>query len=201
MNDATEDPPRAPNDPERRSFFARVAGMIVGGIVVVFPFAAGWGVFVDPLKRSRNGANGGDQDDTAGLVRICPLESLPADGVPHDFVVTADVVDAWTRAVNQRIGEVFLTRTDVDGKPQVKAFTATCPHLGCAVEFDAGDDRFECPCHESAFDKSGQKLPGGPSPRDLDSLEVKLVDDNGAQHIWVRFQRFRAGIAERIPVV
>jgi menaquinol-cytochrome c reductase iron-sulfur subunit len=199
MNHATEDLPREPNDPERRSFFVRVAAMIVGGIVAVFPFAAGWGVFVDPLKRGRNGSADGDEENTAGLVRICPLESLPADGLPHDFVVTTDVVDAWSHAVNQRVGEVFLTRTDVDGKARVKAFTASCPHLGCAVEFDAGDGRFKCPCHESGFGTDGQKM-FGPSLRGLDSLEVKLIDANGAQHIWVRFQRFRPGIAERIPV-
>ncbi|MEX0611952.1 MAG: hypothetical protein WD229_07510, partial [Pirellulales bacterium] len=61
------------------------------------------------------------------------------------------------------------------------------------------EDRFECPCHESAFAKDGQKL-FGPSLRGLDPLEVKLVNDNGTQEIWVEFQRFRSGVAERIPV-
>jgi Rieske Fe-S protein len=111
----------------------------------------------------------------------------------------ADVADAWTRTAGQRIGSVFLARTEADGKPRVTAFTATCPHLGCAVEFDAAGDRFECPCHESAFARDGRKL-FGPSLRGLDPLDVKLVDDQGTQEIWVGFQRFRAGIAERIPV-
>ena len=26
-------------------------------------------------------------------------------------------------------------------------------HLGCAVEFNSANDRFECPCHESGFAK------------------------------------------------
>jgi Rieske Fe-S protein len=135
----------------------------------------------------------------AGLVRICPLESVPADGVPHPFVVVADVVDAWTRAAGQRIGEVFLTRSEKDGKPHVIAFTATCPHLGCTVEFDATAGHYECPCHESGFAVDGKKL-FGPSLRGLDPLDVKLKGDGGAEEVWVRFEAFRAGIAERIPV-
>jgi Rieske Fe-S protein len=127
------------------------------------------------------------------------LEALPANGTPHEFVVTSDVVDAWSRTRAQRIGSVFLVRTDEDSKPQVTAFTSSCPHLGCAVEFDAGEDRFECPCHESGFGKDGQKL-FGPSLRGLDPLEVKLVEKNDTQEIWVAFRRFRAGVAERIPV-
>jgi menaquinol-cytochrome c reductase iron-sulfur subunit len=198
MDHAVEDLPNATHDAQRRSFLTRVAAIIVGGIVAVFPFAAGWGVLVDPLKRRHSGAADGNEDETSGLVRICPLESLPADGMPHDFIVTTDVVDAWTRAVNQRIGEVFLTRTDVGGKPQVKAFTAACPHLGCSVEFDAEDGRFECPCHVSGFGADGQKL-FGPSLRGLDELDVKLVPKNGAEQVWVRYQSFRPGIAERIP--
>jgi Rieske Fe-S protein len=71
--------------------------------------------------------------------------------------------------------------------------------LGCAVEFDAAEDRFGCPCHESAFAKNGEKL-FGPSLRGLDPLEVKLIDEGGTQEVWVAFQRFRAGIAERMPV-
>jgi Rieske Fe-S protein len=132
-------------------------------------------------------------------VRVCPLDSVPADGTPHAFVVVADVVDAWTRSANQRIGEVFLTRTEKDGKPNVIAFTATCPHLGCAIEFAAAEERYECPCHESGFAKDGKKL-FGPSLRGLDELDVRLKDNGGTQEVWVHYERFRAGIAERIPV-
>jgi Rieske Fe-S protein len=113
--------------------------------------------------------------------------------------VTTDLVDAWTHATGQRVGSVFLARTDAEGKPQVTALSATCPHLGCAVEFDTGDNQFECPCHESGFRNDGAKL-FGPSLRGLDPLEVKLIDRDGTQEVWVSYQRFRAGVAERIPV-
>jgi Rieske Fe-S protein len=135
----------------------------------------------------------------AGYSRICPLDALPADGMPHQFVVTADITDAWSQTRGQRVGLVFLQREDADGKPTITAFTATCPHLGCAVEFDASEARYECPCHVSGFAKDGSKL-FGPSLRDLDTLDFKLVEKNGMQEVWVSFQQFRAGVAERIPV-
>jgi menaquinol-cytochrome c reductase iron-sulfur subunit len=193
--------PDRPHETERRSFLARLAAIVIGGVVAIFPFAAGWAVFAHPLRRREEGNNdapGGD-GDLAGFVRICPLESVPADGTPHPFIVSTDVIDAWTHTPKLRVGEVFLTRSDAGGKSTVTALTATCPHLGCTVEFDKTDSHFECPCHESGFAKDGKKL-FGPSLRGLDPLDVKLAGDDGGQEVWVRYEAFRAGIAERIPV-
>jgi nitrite reductase/ring-hydroxylating ferredoxin subunit len=163
--------------------------------VAVFPFAAGWSVVMGPLRGKEEDTEQDGADD--GFVRICSLDALPADGIPRAFPVASDVVNAWTRSVGQRVGEVFLTRGDADGKQRILAFTATCPHLGCAVEFDDAEGRYECPCHESAFAKDGAKM-FGPSLRGLDKLDVKLKGEAGAQEIWVRFERFRAGVAERV---
>jgi Rieske Fe-S protein len=194
MSTTPNDPPHGSQPPERRSFLTKLSAISFGTVVAIFPFAAGWGVATSPLQRKDDDPNADGGGD--GFVRVCPLDSVPADGTPHAFVVIADVVDAWTRALNQRIGEVFLTRSDVDGQPKVTAFTATCPHLGCAVEFDAAEDRYECPCHESGFAKDGKKL-FGPSLRGLDPLEVDIRGEAGSQEVWVRYERFRAGIAER----
>jgi Rieske Fe-S protein len=199
MNSLTDDSASpSPIEPQRRSFFVRSAALLLGGIAAAFPFAAGWGVLFDPLRRGRRTSTA-DGSEPNHFVRVCPLDALPADGTPHQFVVTADIVDAWSRTAAERVGSVFLARTDADGKPNVIAFTATCPHLGCAVEFDAAGGRFECPCHESGFGKDGQKL-FGPSLRGLDPLEVRLVESDNGEEIWVAFQRFRAGVAERIPI-
>lgn len=181
---------------ERRSFFTRVSTISLGTIVAIFPFASGWGVITSPIKGRNKDKH---ESSSEGFVRICPLDSVPADGTPQAFVVMADAVDAWTRSPNQRIGEVYLARSTVDEKPQVTAFTATCPHLGCAVEFNDSENLYECPCHVSGFAKDGKKL-FGPSLRGLDPLQVELRGENGAQEVWVKFERFYAGIAERIPV-
>jgi Rieske Fe-S protein len=109
------------------------------------------------------------------------------------------VVDAWTRAPAQRVGSVFLSRTSSAGGPVVTAFSSACPHLGCAVDFVAAAGRYECPCHESSFAADGEKL-SGPSLRGLDPLEAKIVDNDGRQEVWVAPQRFRTGVAERVPI-
>ena len=177
---------------ERRSFFARLAAIITGGIVALFPFAAGWGVITNPLRRSRSTS----PDDDASFVRVTPLDALPTDGMPREFAVVADATDAWTHAPAQRIGAVFLARS-AKNPNDVTAFTAACPHLGCAVEFDAAKKEFECPCHKSGFAMDGAKL-FGPSRRGLDSLPVKIEDKAGSKEVLVKFERFKGGIAEKI---
>jgi Rieske Fe-S protein len=178
----------------RRSFIVRLAAMVTGGIVALFPFVAGWGVITNPLRRSR-GTSDGDEADSTQFAHICPLDALPADGMPREFAVVADASDAWTHAVAQRIGAVFLTRSSMDPN-DVTAFTATCPHLGCAVEFDASKKEYECPCHKSGFAIDGKKL-FGPSRRGLDQLPVKLQDKAGAKEILVKFERFKGGIEQK----
>src|SRR4051794_18773494 len=81
----------------RRSFIVRLSAVVTAGIVALFPFAAGLGVITNPLRRSR-GKSDGDESDSATFVRVCPLDALPADGMPREFAVIADVVDAWTHA-------------------------------------------------------------------------------------------------------
>jgi menaquinol-cytochrome c reductase iron-sulfur subunit len=185
-------------EPPRRSFLARAAAFVAGGIALIFPFAAGSGVLLHPLRRRPQAAAGGE-NEMSGYSRICPLDALPADGMPHQFVVTADTTDAWTQTRGQRVGRVFLLRKDEGDNPNVSAFTAACPHLGCSVEFDAAEDHFECPCHVSGFAKDGRKL-FGPSLRGLDALDVKLADKNGTQEVWVAFKHFRAGVPGRIAI-
>jgi Rieske Fe-S protein len=188
--------PAAPE--ERRSFFARLAATLVGGIVAIFPFAAGLGVLFDPLRRKGAG-NGATSERGTRFVPVCPLDALTADGVPRRFSLAADVTDAWSRRPAQPIGAVYLIRADAEGKPRVTAFTATCPHLGCAVEFNQEANQFECPCHKSGFAADGKQL-FGPSRRGLDSLEVKLEPRGGQMTISVAYQRFRTGIATKEPV-
>ena len=42
----------------------------------------------------------------------------------------------------------------------------TCPHMGCALEWNPDENAFECPCHGSRFDKDG-KLLNNPAQEDL----------------------------------
>lgn len=75
----------------------------------------------------------------------------------------------------------------------VSAYSPNCPHLGCGYRWSAADQRFKCPCHGSVFDINGNVL-GGPSPRSLDTLEVK---QEGGK-VLVKFEVFQLGIGKKI---
>lgn len=56
------------------------------------------------------------------------------------------------------------------------AISAVCPHLGCAVDWNADAQIFACPCHGSRFDQDGQ-VTQGPAGRDLELITVIVKDD------------------------
>jgi len=124
-----------------------------------------------------------------------PEDLLPvanADEVgekPVRVEITAKVQrDAWAKVDNVRLGAAWLVR---DGD-RIRAFSTTCPHLGCAVDFDPKADSFRCPCHTSAFDKGGNRV-SGPAKRGMDPLEAKVEDGQ----VLVRFRRFKPDVPER----
>src|SRR3990172_3806727 len=102
----------------RRSFMVRAAAVVFGGIVAVFPFAAGLGVLFDPLRRRTTRRGDAAAAGDGKFVRIGPLDLVPADGIPRQFALTADVADAWTRTAAQRIGSAFLNPTHSSPPPQ-----------------------------------------------------------------------------------
>ena len=99
-------------------------------------------------------------------------------GVPVPRVLSFSRVDGWYR---ERAREtVFLVW---DGAHNVRAFSATCTHLGCQVRWEADARRFLCPCHGGVYDASGRVLEG-PPPRPLDTLEARI--DGTAGDVLVR---------------
>jgi cytochrome b6-f complex iron-sulfur subunit len=60
------------------------------------------------------------------------------------------------------------------------ALSSKCTHLGCAIQYQPGNQRFECPCHASAFNKTGEVL-SPPATRTLDCFRVKIED----KKVWV----------------
>lgn len=54
-------------------------------------------------------------------------------------------------------GQQLIVLMGTDG-PQV--FSASCPHLGCNVTWDAGESVFRCPCHGATFNASGNVIKG-----------------------------------------
>ncbi len=58
------------------------------------------------------------------------------------------------------------------------ALYKVCTHLGCLYEWKDQTHRFECPCHGSKFNQSGQCI-HGPATRNLDQFVVTALDQSG----------------------
>jgi len=168
----------------RRGFLAKLAAVACGGLATVVPLAAGVWTFLDPLRRVGK---------AAGFLPVTDLAGLPDDGVPRQFPVLADRVDAWTGFRAEPVGAVYLRRQP--GADTVEALSATCPHAGCFVELEAGGHCFRCPCHNSGFTLAGAIVDPSPSPRAMDALECRV---SAAGTVEVRWQRFQAGVAAKV---
>ena len=180
----------------RRSFVTKAAAFLVGAVVSIVPVLAAAVTFFDPLLRRKKGdpAEGGGADPSEpaddGFLKITNLQSLPADGSPRMFPVIADLQDAWNKFPDTEIGSIYLWRSEDGG---VMSFNARCPHLGCTVNYKSDQSAYTCPCHDSAFSVEGERSNDIP-PRNLDPLEAEL---RNGEEVWVKFQKFRAGIHDR----
>ncbi|NOZ77495.1 MAG: Rieske (2Fe-2S) protein [Euryarchaeota archaeon] len=63
---------------------------------------------------------------------------------------------------------------------QLKAFTATCTHMGCPVSGKklATEGLLVCPCHGSTYDPLTGKRLSGPAPRPLREMAVQVREGN-----------------------
>ncbi|HWB00151.1 MAG TPA: Rieske 2Fe-2S domain-containing protein, partial [Pirellulales bacterium] len=57
-----------------------------------------------------------------------------------------------------------------DTRGTLHEMSASCPHLGCLVEFNSDEKTWDCGCHGSRFDCMGRVL-NGPSNADLSPAE------------------------------
>ena len=186
----------------RRGFLVSLLALIVSIALILIPASLGAVFLLDPVLRrgrteSNEAAENGSRWDADGFIRLdIGVSALPDDGSPLAYSVTDDKTDAWNRYRNVEVGTVWLRRIDkADG---VMALSSICPHLGCAVDFRATNQDFYCPCHTSAFSLQGDPLNEIP-PRSMDQLETRLKPETG-DTIWLKYQKFRATIPEKIPV-
>jgi menaquinol-cytochrome c reductase iron-sulfur subunit len=179
-----------PEGPPRRNVVAAMFAVMIGGIVSLFPMAAGALVFFDPILRKKSNKAASPGAESHPYLRVASLDSIPADGTPVQVPVFSDLVDAWNREVNQPVGAVYLIRNG----DEVKCFNAICPHAGCFVGYAGERDIFQCPCHTSSFQLDGTRIHPSPSPRDLDALPVDAAKLKEGQ-VWVQFKNFYPGKA------
>jgi menaquinol-cytochrome c reductase iron-sulfur subunit len=188
MSSSTEQSGRSPavEDPaaaallRRRGFLARVSALSAAAIAFLVGVPA-VRAFVSP-----------------GFRRAAPKQwtkVAQADQVDIETPVKVDFVepvsDAWVEA--RALRTVWL-RTD-DGET-FTAFSGTCTHLGCSVGFDKQRGMFVCPCHRGVFDGKTGAVLGGPPPRGMDPLPVRVADGE----VQVLLRQFRPGVPDRIEV-
>jgi cytochrome b6-f complex iron-sulfur subunit len=87
-----------------------------------------------------------------------------------------------------REGKFYLTRTN-DG---LMALYWKCVHLGCTVPWVEANQRFECPCHQSMYQITGQNV-SGPATHPLDYMEIQIENgkvnvDTGKIHTRTRYE-------------
>ncbi|MEW6128797.1 MAG: Rieske (2Fe-2S) protein [Acidobacteriota bacterium] len=59
---------------------------------------------------------------------------------------------------------------------EVCAFSATCTHLNCTVQYREDSQEIWCACHNGRYDLNGKNI-AGPPPRPLEQFEVKVRGD------------------------
>jgi len=127
--------------------------------------------------------------------KLAKLSELEPD-VPQRFTIIDQRVDAWTKYPSGPIGSVWISKTKDE---TVSAFSSTCPHLGCVVDYVPGDKEYFCPCHAATFETDGAMV-SGPQPRGMDELKTSIKTIRGEKWVVVEFQKFETGITEKVPI-
>lgn len=159
----------------RRRFLSNVTS-VLGTAVSIIVSVPILGTVLSPLLRRATKA----RNDFRPVATLGEL----AIGIPKHVDIVDSAIDAWARQDRRIVGAAWLVKRS---SGQVDAYTTICPHLGCSVDFN-GRDKFSCPCHTSAFSLDG-KVTGGPAPRGMDPLQVKIENET----VYVRYLRFKQG--------
>ena len=88
-------------------------------------------------------------------------------GPPDDFSANTGKIIKFGRK------PVILIKTE---EGSFLAFSATCTHLDCIVQYRTDSKEIWCACHNGFYDLSGRNI-SGPPPRPLEEFTVNIVDD------------------------
>ena len=105
------------------------------------------------------------------------------------FMIPPEIVEAQQNSVTVgktteipiNTGKIFkfgskpgiLIHTD---SGDIKAFSASCTHLDCIVQYDPKGKQIICACHNGAYDLTGKNV-SGPPPRPLEEFTVNVKGD------------------------
>jgi Rieske Fe-S protein len=153
------------------------------GILVAIPAL---GFFFAPLRRKQG--NGGDGAVFVDAGRLADLRP----GEWRLLTVEMTQQDGWKKTA---VRHAVWVRRQGESDKGITVLSSICPHLGCPINWHPDQAEFICPCHGGIFNADGQHT-GGPPPRSMDPLEFEVR----AGRLYVRWQDFKIGVPERVPV-
>jgi len=127
---------------------------------------AGYGTFGSMLGRFIYPA----ANQNRAWLFVCTVDSLVL-GDALDFVSPAGTKIVVARQGAGTSSDDFL------------ALSSVCPHLGCRVHWEGPQDRFFCPCHNGAFDRSGNPISGPPKAANQPLMRFPLKVENGLLYL------------------
>jgi len=145
-----------PTDPPptgRRGFLSWLLGISVSGLfaAVVYPVAR----FISPPRvpeATTNQVEAGSTNDP-------------------------ELLDRGFKVLRFGAEPVILIRV---AESDFRAFSATCTHLECIVEYQKREKRIFCNCHNGVYDLTGRNV-AGPPPRPLAQFTVHVVPGAAGQ--------------------
>jgi cytochrome b6-f complex iron-sulfur subunit len=154
-------------DMGRRQFmnfltFGAITGTALGGLYPVIRFF---------VPASSGGTGGG----------LVAKDALGNDIVVSEYLTTHTAGD---RSLAQGLkGDPTYVVVKDDGSIENYGINAVCTHLGCVVPWNAGQNKFMCPCHGSQYDATG-KVVRGPAPLSLALAHADVKDDKLVFSTW-----------------
>ena len=165
----------------RRKFFNRAIAAVFGLFMLQFALASL--AFIWPKLKGGFGT-----PIVAGSVDVLKSEVIQGATVVPKFVPAAQswVVpfDMADLAGSSFEATPFVVAGGESDGVGLMALWQRCVHLGCRVPSCESSQGFECPCHGSKYNRSGE-YEDGPAPRNLDRFSVsvnnagELVIDTG----------------------
>ena len=158
----------------RRSFFGALlaigsAGM---GAILAVPVLR---YVLYPLYAKASGTEWSD---------VGELSEFAGNSDPVRKTITFAQRDGWREVVSAQ--SIYVSR---NAQGELEVLSAICPHLGCSVSWQKGQDEFVCPCHGGRFAPDGKHV-FGPPPRAMDKLPTRVKDNK----LQVHFQYFRSNV-------
>jgi Rieske Fe-S protein len=132
----------------RRGFINWILGTSVGGLLLALVYPIGR--YLVPPARAESAS-------ATVTLSIKPEEIAPNSGRIFKFGTRPGI----------------LVRTP---SGELRAFSATCTHLGCIVQYRSDLTHIWCACHNGHYDLNGRNIQG-PPPSPLETFQVNVRGD------------------------